>query len=227
MNDNGVDMASVLSAQDVEAFLLENPDFFQHRDDLLSQLVIPHRRGDTISLVERQLSLLRASNDAKTQDVETLLHNARDNDSQFASMQRLVLALMEAKTLDIAIDAVDDSLIHDFGVTAFALTLVDTLFAGRTRVPCHTVDKICRCSGVADLFGKRQILCCHTSADQRQFFFPESVQTINTTTLLPLYFHGPLGVLAIGAPEKNATVIGRAYLMLIGEVLSRTLSRLA
>ncbi len=226
MSDKGVDMTGVVSAQDVETFLLENPDFFQHRDELLSQLVIPHRRGEAISLVERQLSLLRAKNQTKTQDVETLLSNARDSDSQFESMQRLILALMEAKTLDIAVDMVDDSLIHDFGVTSFALVLNSELFGDRSRVPCHSLDVISQRSGLDDLFGKRQILCRNICGAGLEFFFPESTQPLSTITLVPLYFHGPLGVLALGAPNPHATFIGRTYLMLIGEVLSRTLSRL-
>ena len=51
-----------LQADTVAAYLQAHPDFFNQRDELLLSLRIPHQRGDTISLVERQLELLRGRN---------------------------------------------------------------------------------------------------------------------------------------------------------------------
>ena len=54
--------AQTPEAATVAAYLQAHPDFFSQREELLLSLRIPHQRGDTISLVERQLELLRGRN---------------------------------------------------------------------------------------------------------------------------------------------------------------------
>ena len=51
-----------LTAQQVMAYLGEHPDFFQDKDQLLTQMRIQHERGSAISLVERQMAVLRERN---------------------------------------------------------------------------------------------------------------------------------------------------------------------
>ena len=45
-----------LEAAAVAAYLEAHPDFFVEHDELLPSMRIPHQRGDTVSLVERQLN---------------------------------------------------------------------------------------------------------------------------------------------------------------------------
>ena len=45
-------------------YLNDHPDFFHQHLDLLENLHVPHPTGDAISLVERQISLLRNKNQA-------------------------------------------------------------------------------------------------------------------------------------------------------------------
>ena len=58
-HEAGNKSGEVLAPGQVSDFLRENPDFFVGRDDLLLKLTLPHRRGNAISLVERQVALLR------------------------------------------------------------------------------------------------------------------------------------------------------------------------
>ena len=53
---------AVLTDEQVVAYLKDNPAFFIDQDDLLAQLRIPHLRGSSISLVERQVAVLRERN---------------------------------------------------------------------------------------------------------------------------------------------------------------------
>ena len=48
-----------LSENAVQDFLQENPDFFERHGALLGSLRLPHVAGGTVSLVERQVSVLR------------------------------------------------------------------------------------------------------------------------------------------------------------------------
>ena len=48
-----------LSEQSVKDYLAAHPDFFENHASLLSSLHLPHSTGGAVSLVERQVSVLR------------------------------------------------------------------------------------------------------------------------------------------------------------------------
>lgn len=229
MTNDDLEMTSELSAQQVEAYLLTHPEFFHNRDDLLSQLVIPHRRGCAISLVERQLSILRSVNTARQRDVDILLRSVRHSDNQFEHMRRLLLLLLESQTLNTAVDMVDDSLVHDFGMTAVSLILNADLFAHSAlptpRVPCYPAQDICRYSGLYDLFDNRRVVYSQLRSLELQRLFPTNWQTIKRTAIVPLHYRHPLGALIVGVEKDAKFPISRSCLSLIGEIFSRTLER--
>ena len=43
----------------VVGYLRRNPDFFARHDDLLAEISLPHDSGSAISLLERQVNILR------------------------------------------------------------------------------------------------------------------------------------------------------------------------
>ncbi len=49
-----------VSDDQVAEFLQQNPDFFLSHADLLPHMEIPHDKGNAVSLVERQMTILRA-----------------------------------------------------------------------------------------------------------------------------------------------------------------------
>ena len=51
-----------LTAEQVASYLHAHPEFFVDRDELLGEMRIPHQPGDAVSLVERQVRLLRERN---------------------------------------------------------------------------------------------------------------------------------------------------------------------
>ena len=110
-------------AATVEAYLQEHPDFFGQREELLLSMRIAHQRGDTISLVERQLELLRGRNIEMRHRLSQLMDVARDNDRLFEKTRRLNLALMDATSLEELVIAVEDSLRQDFQVPFVSLVL--------------------------------------------------------------------------------------------------------
>nr|GFB69300.1 probable diaminopimelate decarboxylase, chloroplastic [Tanacetum cinerariifolium] len=85
--DNAV---PALEAEAVAAWLQQHPDFFAEHDDLLTAMRIPHQRGDTVSLVERQLKILRERNIEMRHRLSQLMDVARDNDRLFEKTRRLI-----------------------------------------------------------------------------------------------------------------------------------------
>src|SRR5450830_1401370 len=112
-----------LEAAAVAAYLEANPDFFVEHEELLPALRIPHQRGDTVSLVERQMKILRERNIEMRNRLSHLMDVARDNDRLFDKTRRLILTLMDATSLEETVIAVEDSLRQDFQVPFVSLIL--------------------------------------------------------------------------------------------------------
>jgi len=81
----------------VSEFLKDNPDFFNKYPDILSELKIPHDHGAAISLVEKQVSVLREQNQQTRKRLHELIEIARQNEELARRMHQLALTLMDAE----------------------------------------------------------------------------------------------------------------------------------
>ena len=112
-----------LSPEQVTAYLHAHPEFFVDRDELLGEMRIPHQPGDAVSLVERQVRLLRERNIEMRHRLSQLMDVARDNDRLFDKTRRLVLDLLDASSLEEVVSCVEDSLRSEFQVPFVSLIL--------------------------------------------------------------------------------------------------------
>lgn len=215
---------SALGAEAVEQYLGAHPDFFVDREELLTQLRIPHQRGDTVSLVEHQLKLLRERNiDLRTR-LSQLMDVARDNDRLFSKTRRLILALLDAASLEEIVIGVEDSLRQDFKVPFVALVLFSELPTpvGRS-LPLGEAQH-----AIGSLLSEGKAVSGSLRAHELAFLFGEAQhQEVASTALVPLMHHGLHGILAIGSrdPHHYKSAVGTLFLSYIGEVLGRVLPR--
>ena len=86
-------------AEQVAAYLKAHKDFFVDHESLLADITIPHETGKAVSLVERQVGVLRERNIELRERLTRLLDVARENDMLFEKMRGLILALLETKTV--------------------------------------------------------------------------------------------------------------------------------
>ena len=78
----------LLNDEDVATYLRQNTDFFINKPSLLADLTLPHERGGAISLVERQVSILRERNMDMRHRLTHLIDNARINDVLFEKTKK-------------------------------------------------------------------------------------------------------------------------------------------
>ena len=83
-----------LNPTDVEEFLRAHPNFLQDRPGLLAVLNLPHGGEGAVSLVERQVSVLRQRNIVSRQQINSLSDIGRENDRLLEATRRTVLALL-------------------------------------------------------------------------------------------------------------------------------------
>src|ERR1700678_292551 len=115
----------VINDVSVADYLQTYPDFFERHSSLLTKLRLPHVRdsGATVSLVERQVEVLRERNQTLERKLKELVDVARANDALADRIHRLSQRLIQARTLRDTINAIETSLREDFEAMHSVLVL--------------------------------------------------------------------------------------------------------
>ena len=85
--------SGTLDDDSVSKYLIENPDFFNRKADLLLDLTIPHVSGGAISLLERQVALFRERNRDLQNNINNFIFNAEENDAMFEKTRIVILEI--------------------------------------------------------------------------------------------------------------------------------------
>lgn len=212
-----------VDAESVSEFLLKHPDFFIEHPDVLRRIQVPHISGQAVSLVEKQVSLLREKNEQVQKRLQDLVEIARQNEELARRMHMLALTLMdEAEPKDI-FSTLYENLKINFGVDHVAVRLfaapafIDTYagieFAG-TGITEQTLFK--------SMLEKRMPLSGRLKSQQQAFLFGVEGDDIASAVIVPLYGKGWSGILSIGSTDSNRFTesMGVELLANLGEILS-------
>jgi uncharacterized protein YigA (DUF484 family) len=90
---------SGLSAEDVRAFLLENPEFFAQFPDLLEKIVLPHEQKGSVSLVEIQSEQLRKKVRQLNYKLTQLVTIAKQNEKIYRVYTDLNVQLLRCESV--------------------------------------------------------------------------------------------------------------------------------
>ena len=221
--------APLLDDDAVAEFLSSNPDFFNHHADLLSDLDVRGEAGDSVSLLERQVSVLRERNRDLRQQLNTLLTNAADNEQVYMRMKTLTLALMDAGSVADLDVVLDRDLISGFDAdhaTCFVHRWVPTDDEDLTHVVGIALDEA---SPLPGLFERTEPVCAVHRVEEYTAVFPDALLSApGSIALVPMRTDALNAVLVIGSwdPQRFAPDMGKVFLVHIGDVMSRTLERL-
>ena len=213
-----------LDADEVVAYLRAHPTFFAEHDELLIEQRIPHQRGDSVSLVERQLKLLRDRNIEMRHRLSQLMDVARDNDRLFDKTRRLILDLLDAGSLEEVVMAVEDSLRQEFKVPFVSLILF-----GENAAPVgRWVSGSEAQQAIGGLIGGGKTISGSLREHELAFLFGnDQHKEVGSSAVATLEYQGLHGVLAIGSrdPQHYKSSVGTLFLSYIAEVLGRVVPR--
>lgn len=214
-----------LDDEDIINFLRSKKDFFVNHPELLSEIHLPHESGDAISLVEKQVSVLRERNKDMRERLSNLLDNARENDRLFDLTKRLVLALLECNDFGDLVDALYYSFDKEFGIPFTRLIIFDkNNFSSSAARNVSIID-------AKKVLGKRlkasRIVSGGLDEQEIQFLFGDDANKIGSAAIAVLSHNSIAGVLAIGNQDPNYynSSMGTLFLGHITEVLDRLLVR--
>lgn len=191
----------------IAAYLQHNPDFFERHQALLTRLRVPHARGgSTISLVERQIEVLREKHAALEGKLAELVSVARANDAIADKLHRFTRRLLRARTRAEAVTLIEASLREDFDAFHGGVLMLMGEYPDLT--PQRFVRTVTRDDAglkpFETLFASGKPRCGQVRDTQREFLFGQDANDIGSVALVPLSDkNGPLGVLALGSTDRD------------------------
>jgi len=206
---------------EVARYLGEHPEFFTKHPELLALITIPHESGRAVSLIERQVEVLRSQLQEYQQHLDHWVAVAKQNDTLQARMHRLTLELIDAATFDEVLTALEDELHDDFQADAVELRLFSA-----SQLSEHLDQQLPDHSATFENFFKHNRPICGTlTRGQLDYIFGAGAAEIASAALIPLKSEGVLGLLAIGSrdPMRFAPQQSTEFLTRLGEIISHTL----
>ena len=215
-----------LSEHEVADYLRQHTDFFHRHDYLLETLSVPHpQSGEALSLLERQVNMLREQRSKLKHEIHHLTQIARTNEQILERLQNFTLNLISSHDLDDAVTRIEQVLRQDFHADAVALRL----FSNDTSLPHALRHDDPMLTAFAELLDKRQPLCGHLRAQQLHVMFGERGTDIASAVLLPLCERKDecIGLLAIGSidPKRFHPTMGTDFISHLGAMLGRILRK--
>ena len=191
--------------ESVSRYLQHNPEFFERHQALLARLRLPHSRGgSTISLVERQIEVMRERHAALEAKLAELVRVARDNDAVAERFHRFARRLLRTGSRQAALNEIEASLRDDFDAFNSVLLLV-------SETPLESTQRFVRAIAADDphlksfesLFASAKPRCGQVRDSQRDFLFGSDANDIGSVALVPLGEKGSMGLLALGSTERD------------------------
>lgn len=220
----GNSATELLNDDQVREYLKENGDFLQRNPDLLDHLHVSHASGSAVSLVEKQVSVLRERNMEMRHRLNALTANARDNDRLYDHTRAMVLRLLEADTIGELHRAYMAAMHEEFEVEHASIILFgDDSGNGDARVESAETAN----SEIGALLKGKKAVCGVLRKEELNFLFPEAGE-IGSAALMPLSNGKELGLIAVGSSDANrySTDMGTLFLSHIADVLLRLIPRL-
>ncbi|MEH6591177.1 MAG: DUF484 family protein [Halioglobus sp.] len=215
-----------LTDEAVREYLKDHSDFLERNPDMLDYLHISHASGSAISLVEKQVSVLRERNIEMRRRLNTLTSNARDNDKLYEQTRGLILNLLEANSPAELSRAFNQSMKDDFQVEHSSMILFGEQSSQDSdcRVESAESAKI----EIGAMLKGRKAVCGPMRKEELSYLFP-SAGEIGSAALMPLYNSEELGVIAVGSSDANrySSSMGTLFLSQIADVVVRLLPRLS
>ena len=157
------------SAKEVADYLILNPNFFKEHPEVLNSIEIVHESGAAVSLIQRQVELLRTDYNTTTDRLMELLANAKNNDDIFNLTKKLILDLINARNLEEITSILEERFKKDFGADESRLIFFSesnkNIPRGRVKNPVESANKL------ADLMKPGELFCGEVKQEITKFIF--------------------------------------------------------
>jgi hypothetical protein len=219
---------AVLDSTDEDSvidYLTRNPDVLERHPATLAQLTFSHESGAAVSLVERQLKLLRDENQSLKNKLNELVHIARENEELSQRFHRLSLELMTHDNLHDVISLIRDQ-IQTFFYTDhvnffFTENLADQLDGMKDHILTAESKHAAKIQEWID--ARNPVFGPFDPGIRKQLF--ADAGDIPSCVLIPLYHTQNFGLLVLGSKsnQRFSDGMGTLFLQQLGDLVSSKL----
>jgi uncharacterized protein YigA (DUF484 family) len=219
-------VATALPTEDnIADYLQANPDFFERHSSLLTSLKLPHDAGGAaVSLVERQVLVLRQKNLKLERKLKELVDVARSNDALAGRIHAVAMLMLAAPDQAGVVRVLEEQLRMAFNADQSVLVVFED------RAGVAGTSRFLRVVGREDpaIAPFRTFLqsntprCGQVRDTQRDYLFGAGNVEVGSVALVPLGQHSELGFLAIGSRDSDHFHPGMSidFLARLGELVS-------
>ncbi|MDR9437847.1 MAG: DUF484 family protein [Thiohalophilus sp.] len=215
--------------REIVSYLRDNPDFFERHLDLLADMLLPHQPQGAVSLIERQVSVLRDQKQELKQRLQQLTEYARQNEDLSSRLNKLILDLLDADDFETLLTLIQQRLKSDFEADAVVIRLFNS---GAPVLKAHP-DLMDWSEPALGAFEKvingRKPVCGSLKPGQLDALFNDYADVVRSAALIPLVESESskqcVGLLAIGSqdPQRFRANMGTLFLSHLSHVLTRIL----
>jgi hypothetical protein len=225
--------AEAIDEQAIGQYLQQHPDLFDRHPQLLTRLRLVHpRTGTTVSLIERQVEVLREKQAASEQKLADFVRVARANDALAEKIHRFTRRLVRTSTRAQALAQVEASLREDFDAYHAVLVLPAATAGAKSgdeasRFVRLVASEDAILKSFESLFSSGKPRCGQVRDTQREFLFGNEAEAIGSVALIPLTVLSPPGLLAIGSVDRDHFHPGMSteFLSRMAELIADSLAR--
>ena len=182
-------MSKKLDPKDVELFLLENLNFFETRESLVSELKFKHASGSASSLLERQVTKLRDEHKSLIKLLNTFIKTAAINEDLFNKSKDLTLKILGSKNKKEIIDTVESEFKKKFKVDKPKLAFFKD----------KKLDELENLTGLS--FHKGAIHCGSFSSEKMNILFKD--KKIESMAVTVIVAKNEIGLLMLGSYDRT------------------------
>ncbi len=220
MTDKDLDAAAVAD------YLKAHPAFFEDYEDLLLTMYLPHRSGESVSLVERQVTLLRERNLQARRQLEQIMLAAANNNQIFDKCKALIVELLEVNDAEAFYATLEKSFRDDFDATAYSLIV----FSEEPGQINHFTSRVSESQAreyVSGLMENKAPTLGVLRDSERDFLFRHASDNVGSAAIVPVRNDGNIALLSIGSEDPNyfESGMGTIFISFIADTLSRLIPR--
>ncbi len=218
---------SLDAEQQLLELLKENPDILVRNPTVLADLEVPHQSGTAVSLIEKQVGVLRNKLKSSDTRLRELMDIARDNERLAKSCHRLAINLLGAADLEdvisVALDELGNELDADFAVIRL-ITDDDERMDSKPELFIRSDAE--QLTSFNSMLDNRKPLCGHCTPEQKAFLFRDDAEQVGSAAVIPLVAGARLGLLGLGGNDQHrfSIAMGTEFLSQIGDLVSAALA---
>jgi len=212
-----------ISAAQVREYLKEHPEFFAKHPELLEAVDLQHKSGTAVSLIERQVELLRGKNQRLQDRLERLMEAAQGNEKRAESVHKLARTLMRAPSLGGVVAGLRQCMREEFDI--------DETFVGLNSqvLKRHDIEGLVSLEGEGriskafeNFFRTRLIECGPIKEAPAKLLFPGAKALPQSAAVVPLEKEKNLGMIALGSrdPERFQPRQGKLFLEMTADLVA-------